>query len=81
MAAPGLVVVPLALVDVLVGEREPGADVPLVFPVDDGPGDAILVPTLVPEVLVWAEATPSARTSREGAIHSFCISRLLYPKK
>ena len=52
MAAPGLVVVPLALVDVLAGEREPGADGPLVFPVDDGPGDDILVPTLAPEVLV-----------------------------
>ncbi|HEX7958766.1 MAG TPA: hypothetical protein VF493_02535 [Terriglobales bacterium] len=76
-AAPGLtVLVPVVVVDVLPGEVAPVVPELLVLgPVDDGPGEAILVPTLVPgDVLVCAEATPKASKNTEGAIHSFCIS-------
>ena len=76
-AAPGLtVLVPVVVLDVLPGEVAPVVAEPLVFvPVDDGPGEAILVPTLVPgEVLVCAEAIPRVSKNTDGAIHSFCIS-------
>ena len=76
-AAPGLtVLVPVVVLDVLPGEVAPVVAEPLVFvPVADGPGEAILVPTLVPgEVLVCAEAIPSVSKNTDWAIHSFCIS-------
>ena len=77
LAAPGLVVLVPLVADVLPREVAPVFAEPLVFgPVDDGPGEDILPPT-VAGVFVWAEATPSASKKTEGAIHNLCMSNSL----